>query len=163
MRRKNTVDDLYNLVDYMADDECWLWLGSCTPNGYPLFPFEGETYYAYRLIYEAFVGHPLSLSKVLDHLCRTSMCVNPHHLEEVTQATNVQRGLAIFNGRNMAQKTHCPQGHEYSQENTHVYVIEGEFRKRICKVCRLETMQRNRQLYKLRDNRIVNESLKGVM
>jgi DNA-binding MarR family transcriptional regulator len=28
----------------------------------------------------------------VDHLCRVTECVNPHHVEPVTDAENVQRG-----------------------------------------------------------------------
>jgi hypothetical protein len=48
---------------------------------------------AHRLAYEQARG-PIPDGLVIDHLCRNTGCVNPDHLEAVTQAVNVQRGLA---------------------------------------------------------------------
>src|SRR5690606_7991791 len=66
--------------------------------------------------YELLVG-PISAGLYLDHLCRTPRCVNPHHLEPVTARENSLRGETVL-ARNLA-KTHCPSGHEYTQENTY--------------------------------------------
>lgn len=43
-------------------------------------------------------------------------------------------------------KTHCPQGHEYSLENTHLYTI-GHYTRRFCRTCAIERTReyRNRQ------------------
>jgi HNH endonuclease len=46
---------------------------------------------AHVLLYEKHVGLvPFGL--VLDHICRNKLCVNPNHLEPVTNAINNQRG-----------------------------------------------------------------------
>ncbi len=58
----------------------------------------------------------------IDHLCRVRNCINPEHLEAVTQRENFLRGIAV--------KTHCKRGHEYSAENTRVY-----HRARHCRLC----------------------------
>lgn len=42
----------------------------------------------------------------LDHLCRHRWCVNPGHLEVVTRATNVQRGL-----KGDLRLNECKEGH----------------------------------------------------
>jgi hypothetical protein len=68
------------------------------------------------LVYELLVG-PVGADLTLDHLCRNRACVNPDHLEPVTIAVNVLRGESPP-ARN-ARKTHCPQGHEYTPDNTY--------------------------------------------
>jgi hypothetical protein len=67
----------------------------------------------------------------IDHLCRRPLCCNPLHLEAVTMRENLMRGNG-WSGRN-ARKTHCPQGHPYSPENTSVR--DGS---RHCRTCHRE-------------------------
>lgn len=45
----------------------------------------------HRAVYEFLVG-PIPVGQVLDHLCRVKACVNPRHLEPVTQNENMRRG-----------------------------------------------------------------------
>lgn len=68
----------------------------------------------------------------LDHLCRNRSCVAPAHLEPVSHHENVLRGTSpsALN----AVKTHCPQGHPYTPENT--YVRPNGHRK--CRICKRE-------------------------
>lgn len=72
-------------------DSCWIWEGTKSRAGYGRFNFRGVTRIAHRVGYELFKGIiPPSLT--IDHLCRTHPCVNPNHLEAVTQKENVWRG-----------------------------------------------------------------------
>ena len=74
------------------------------------------------------VGDPGDL--VIDHLCHNKTCCNPSHLEAVTQGANVRRAHAD----GLVQvKTHCPAGHEYSEENV---LRDGNARR--CRTCRRE-------------------------
>lgn len=66
---------------------------------------------------------------VLDHLCRNRACINPDHLEPVTQRENILRGEGV--AAKNAQKTHCKHGHQFTKENTYLY--QG---KRLCRECR---------------------------
>lgn len=99
-------------------DSCWPWLAHVRPKGYGLF----ESKSAHRIAYEFVVGViPDDLH--IDHLCRNTRCVNPKHLEPVTNAENRRR-------RADAQ-THCKYGHEFTPENTTV----NRRGARVCRTC----------------------------
>lgn len=95
---------------------CWLWKAGRT-NGYGVCSVDGRHIRAHRFAYEALVG-PIPPGKELDHLCRNRPCVNPDHVEPVTTAVNVLRGVGPT--ARAARATHCPQGHPYDEQNTRV-------------------------------------------
>jgi HNH endonuclease len=95
-----------------AQGDCWIWTGTGVGSAgeYGRFKLFGEWHMAHRTAYKDF-GRVLPDDLQIDHLCRIHPCVNPAHLEAVTQAVNMQRGI---NGN----KTHCKHGHDYTAENT---------------------------------------------
>ena len=98
-------------------DSCKLWTGSVTKGGYGLVWSAGKTRLAHRVAYEAAHG-PIPAGLEIDHLCRTPGCVNPDHMEPVKHKENIRRSVHPTRGAHQRNKTHCPQGHEYSVENT---------------------------------------------
>lgn len=76
-------------------DGCWLWQAAKTQKGYGVFGggYAGKVTTAHRWIYARVVG-PIPDCWVVDHLCRNHSCVNPEHLEAVTQSVNCLRGHA---------------------------------------------------------------------
>lgn len=105
-----TIEDrFWPKVDRGGPDECWGWLAHRNPKGYGRFSVTRTHHVqAHRFAYEQEVG-PIPTGLTLDHLCRNRGCVNPAHLEPVTNRENVLRGetLPALNIR----KTRCPNGH----------------------------------------------------
>ena len=102
------------LALYAIDETgCWLWQGRITPKGYGSYGKLG----AHRLVFEMLRG-PVPAGLELDHLCRVRHCVNPDHLEPVTQRANALRGVGAC--AENAQVTHCPSGHAYEGQNLRV-------------------------------------------
>lgn len=92
VNRRPLEERFWEKVEKMAPDGCWFWLAS-TRNGYGQIGqwSKGTIDYAHRVAYEMLVG-PIPAGLVLDHICRNPSCVNPAHLEPVTQAENLRRG-----------------------------------------------------------------------
>lgn len=107
---------------------CWIYNCAPSPKGYRRFRDDtGRTVFVHRFAYELLRG-PIPAGLTIDHLCRNTACCNPEHLEPVEGPENTKRGTA---GQWLSAKTHCPQGHEYTSENT--YVWSG---RRHCRECR---------------------------
>lgn len=122
---------------------CWVWCLHTSGSGYARGRVPGRerrNYFIHRETYEAFVG-PIPDSLQLDHLCRVRTCVNPHHLEPVTNRVNALRGVGptAINAR----KTHCPRGHEYTPENTRIR-NSGWRACRACDAIRAQDQRRKR-------------------
>lgn len=109
MPKRSAEDRFWEKVDKQASG-CWVWTASKSL-GYGKFSMGGQLRNAHRVAYEWARGQiPAGLH--LDHLCRNRSCVNPDHLEAVTQGENIRRG-------EKAQRMHCPAGHPYDVTNTY--------------------------------------------
>jgi len=122
---------------------CWMWTGTRTKQGYGnLCSSVKRTNIAHRLVYEALVG-PIPEGLHLDHLCREPGCVNPQHLEPVTLAENIRRGVR-------PTYKYCKRGHERTSTNLHPITRSGRVVAKVCLICRDMAADRRDALRKVR-------------
>ena len=79
--------------------DCWGWSGAVDEsNGYARFSIKtarGWRFaYAHRVAYEIYIAE-IPPGLVIDHLCRNCACVNPWHMEPVTNGENVRRAWLV--------------------------------------------------------------------
>jgi hypothetical protein len=93
---------------------CWLWERNKLPAGYGLLRRRNKGMLAHRVFYEDAYG-PIPAGMVIDHLCRVPSCVNPAHLQAVSQAENVRRGSAarLTLAKALEARALVAQGHAY--------------------------------------------------
>lgn len=118
----------------VAEDDCWMYAGQLSASGYGIVAVyhdnRSTSARAHRAMYETLVGEvPEGLE--LDHLCRNKACINSAHLEPVTHRENVLRSVGAP-GINAA-KTHCSNGHEFTEDN--IYRFKRAPNTRICRMC----------------------------
>lgn len=96
-----------------AEGGCWNWIGG-RAHQYGIFRLHNtQVKRAHVVSYELVVG-AIPDGKELDHVCRNTLCVNPAHLEAVSHAENIRRGLR---GRLHAQPETCKNGHALRGKN----------------------------------------------
>lgn len=105
------ADRILAKVEKLTECGCWIFMGGLHL-GYGQVGVgskadgtrRGTT--AHRALYEALRG-PVPPGLELDHLCRVRSCVNPDHLEPVTQQENNRRGMSLTAIH--ARKACCPR------------------------------------------------------
>ncbi len=124
---------LLDRIERDGGDACWAWTGPTNGNGYGQTSFDGVKVYAHHVALRLWSGVVVPEKMHVDHLCRRPLCTNPAHLEVVTpQVNNARSGSPSAEN---ARKTHCDNGHEFTDANTYVYP-DGERECRACKRAR---------------------------
>ena len=126
--------------------ECWLYRG--TPHnkfGHCKVRWSGKNVYIHRLSAHLHWGFDLNSPNLILHsiFCLPN-CWNPEHLREGTHKDNAQDAILVgkFHYNNQVT-THCPQGHEYTPENTSINSNSG---KKYCKECNRQRAAKYREL-----------------
>lgn len=134
-----TVDEIefFSRIDFT--EGCWMWVGGKTVDGYGQI-VQGGKYrgMAHRYCY-SLLKALIPKGRVIDHLCRTPSCVNPSHLEPVTQRENIIRGVNQV--ARHVNATECHRGHSFTESNTYIYAKRPGTRN--CRKCRHEASHKS--------------------
>jgi hypothetical protein len=125
---------------------CWLWTGAKNSRGYGQIAAPSARS-VHRVVVEL-DGRVIGDGLYVCHTCDVKACVNPAHLyvgSPLDNATDAkERGLLVNRlATENAAKTHCPQGHPYTEENLRVRVVRGRAERR-CVACARESDRRYR-------------------
>lgn len=131
----NIVDRFWSKVDCGTEDECWEWKSWKHPNGYGKIIINNKQNYAHRIAYELEVTQ-IPKHHEIHHKCENTICVNPYHLQLVTQKEHMYlTPNNIFFKE--SQQTHCKRGHEFTAKNTGYHQ-----NSRYCRICDLVARKR---------------------
>jgi hypothetical protein len=137
---RQLVDRFMKYVKKSTD--CWEWIGVKNYKGYGRFSIYEKPIsaggHAHRFSYMIFKGN-IPDCMTVHHKCENKSCVNPDHLELMTEKEN--RKLSGCWSAVNSRKTHCKNGHEFTKENIYYHFRNGSIRRH-CKICRLEARKK---------------------
>ena len=136
-----TYWDFFQKLKPDPETGCLLWTGPVCNFGYGTLCINYVQFKAHRWA----IGPTLGKHRTA-HTCGNKLCCNPQHIclahppkppkQPKPAKQPIQRDPAPESGHFNRQKTHCPYGHPYSVENTHVKLATNGTRQRQCRTCK---------------------------
>lgn len=130
-----TADAFWSKTE--PDGACLVWTGYIEPSGYGRTYWERRRVLAHRLAFFLRLGRWPNSD--LRHLCNNPRCVL--HVVEGSHSENM-RDMVAAGTHNMARKTSCKRGHEFTEENTRINKVGA----RRCRACDREDASRRRRM-----------------
>jgi hypothetical protein len=147
--RRDDVDRFLSKISIAGPNECWLWTGAVVAH-YGQFYVQSRKVLAHRFAHELWVGL-IPQGYEVDHVyargCRSTLCVNPAHLEAVTPEENAIRQVVSPAAINRA-KTSCKRGHPLEEPNLRIELGRTGKPRRVCIACNRESQRQRRSVAK---------------
>jgi hypothetical protein len=121
-------------VNKKADDECWEWTAAKSSKGYGQFALNKIAKSTHRISYIIHKGE-IPDGLMICHTCNNPPCINPNHLYAGTSSDNMEQSVREMRHHEQS-KTHCKNGHEFTEENTFLRVRKGRGITRVCRECK---------------------------
>ena len=127
----------------LQSDGHWIFVGSLV-KGYGVMWYKGKLHYTHRLAAHLWLGLDLDSDNQSNHKkeCTVKNCFNPDHLYIGNQSQNMRDEIGRHH---QSDKIHCPQGHEYTPENTRYLRHLNGNPRRDCRKCHNESNRRYRE------------------
>ena len=111
--KRTPLQRFWAFVDFTSSPiGCWLWTGGIDDHGYGQFGLTPKKNVKAHKFSADYLSGPCPPGMQRDHLCLVKRCVNPKHLECVTQQINQQRAAAarLMRGSSVAEcRAHNPE------------------------------------------------------
>ena len=109
---KTEIISLVRERSVLGETGCWEWKGSFNGTQYPILSGLGRnrSYLLHRVVLETKIGRPLGKEQA-HHVCANRKCVNPDHLQPISQASNLgemlQRNFFISRIAELEEEVHA--------------------------------------------------------
>lgn len=118
----------------ILDNDCWILKDN--KYKYPMMSIEGRKILVSKIACLVFLN--MEIKNQALHKCDNPYCWNPKHIFDGTQSDNrkdsISKGRSLFPNNINHYRTHCPNGHEHNEQNTHYYKRGNRINK-VCKIC----------------------------
>lgn len=142
-----TSKDLDRFLSSIQEDPetgCHLWVKAISVQGYGRFWINGRRWPAHVIAWireNGLIETEYTLTKrgtyrpivIVRHTCDVRNCVNPEHLLLGTDQDNSDDKIA--RSRQRWSKTHCPQGHLFTEASIRYNTRPGGTLSRSCRIC----------------------------
>ena len=118
---------------------CWIWTAATAGRGYGVFRLNNPRRqdYAHKIAYREWRGE-IPAGYIVHHKCENVRCVNPVHLETVTQSWH------MLQHKNDDKGNFCSQGHDLSKRGS-LLPKAGRKNGRVCLECAKTNTRRWRE------------------
>ena len=104
-------------------NDCVLWEGSTTKDGYPLVYYRCRLQTAHRVSYQLHIG-PIPQKHWVVRTCRNTLCLNPKHLELQRAGNPILRLPSSVNSKPKYEETTLPFSVVHTKETSTPPIID---------------------------------------